>query len=192
MRNYYTCDKSPRLKKLTGILFLACLLVPILSTYGWLHFQKREVRETVKQLLLAGVDQEELVLFKFTQSESELLDWKKDHEFAYQGQMYDVVSSEVIGDSIYYWCWWDEAESKIERQIEELTAMLFHQSPENQQKQARLHDFYKNLFHKLAFTLPIVQTCDGLIRPNTATGTYVSNQLAPPVPPPETLFLKAG
>ncbi len=180
------------LKQLNGILFLLCILVPIMGTYAWLHYQREQIHEEVKQQILSGIDREELVVFKFSLADSKLLDWKEDREFAYQGQMYDVVESRIMADSIQYWCWWDQKESQIEKQIEECTARLFHQNPQQQHQQEKLHDFYKNLYHPVIPEWLLLLDAFQKGIPSNSKHLFTSHQLPPPVPPPETSCSKAG
>ncbi|GJM36310.1 MAG: hypothetical protein DHS20C18_53110 [Saprospiraceae bacterium] len=180
-------DKSPQLRKYTGILFLAFLTAPMLGTYVWLQYQKETIRHEVKKQLLAGMDKEELVLLKFSKKDSRQLEWEHDREFGYQGQMYDIVSQEAIGDTMHYWCWWDEAESKIKREINQLVARALQQNPQNKQQQERLIDFYKNLYHADLASWQISIKMELIARPNTADRYYFTYLSPPLLPPPETL-----
>ena len=82
--------------------------------YAWLQIQKADNRQDVKRLRETGIHADELVLLSFEKGMAEnLLSWEDAHEFEYEGQMYDVVKSEVVGDTIHYWCWHDHRETRI-------------------------------------------------------------------------------
>ncbi len=77
--------------------------MPLAATFAWLHVRKALVRAVVQEEIQAGMDEEALVLLKFTDTEAQLLlHWEHDREFEYLGQMYDIVETEQIGDTVYY------------------------------------------------------------------------------------------
>lgn len=119
----------------------------MLVGYSWLQYEKMLVRKAVKRQLLAGMDRTDLVLLKFSQEGAKtLVRWEHSHEFEYQGQMYDIVHSETIGDSIFYHCYWDRGESKLNQQIKMLVAQGLEKDPANQENQLKLIHFYKSLY----------------------------------------------
>ncbi len=137
--------------------------------------------------MIAGIDKNELVHLKFTRVETEtLLNWHHSKEFEYLGQMYDIVETKELGDSIYYWCWWDKAETALNRQLEQLAEAANGNNPKNTQQQQRLLDFQKTLFHPDAITAYVLVGSLNNIKPTTnflmAYSLFAS---APPSPPPE-------
>jgi len=46
-----------------------------------------------------------------------ILEWEHDREFELSGEMYDVISSQIIGDSIIYQCLHDAKESSINKRM---------------------------------------------------------------------------
>ena len=98
--------------KLTGIFLLLCLVVPIATTFTFLHFHKKQIRREVKRKIIAGIDKNELILLRLSEIESQTkLNWKHSKEFEFNQQMYDIVETEVKGDTIYYWCMRDTKET---------------------------------------------------------------------------------
>src|SRR5690606_39601506 len=92
---------SPLKKRLIAISLLFVLFAPVMTIYLYLQFEKSAVRREIKWKMIAGMDEEELVLLKFTKEETQTkLRWEHSKEFEYDGQMYDIVSKEVKGDSI--------------------------------------------------------------------------------------------
>lgn len=134
-------------KKLIALGLLFALLTPPLLVGGWLRLERYGLRREVRERLLAGVEPGELVLLTFTQEEAlQVLRWERDDEFEYRGQMYDVVRTEKEGDSIRFWCWPDGPETRLNQELEALTARLFHDAPEPGQQTGRLVYFFKSLF----------------------------------------------
>lgn len=171
-------------RKVTGILLIFCLVAPIVATFTFLHYQKRQVKREVKWKMIAGIDKNELVLLKFTDEETQTeLRWEHSKEFEYKGQMYDIVEKSIQGDTIYYWCWWDHEETKLNKQLDGLLAKVLGNNPQRQEKKSQLADFFKKLFHEKQ------ETQTAIITTQTIKHFYYSEDFAslfhaPPVPPP--------
>lgn len=112
-----------------------------------MQYQKKEVKSEVKWKMIAGIDREELILLKFTEKEKDsLLNWKHSKEFEYQDNMFDVVETETVGDTTYYWVWWDHKETELNKQLDELIVQVLGNNPQKQEKQDQLIEFYKKLY----------------------------------------------
>lgn len=135
--------------------------------------------------MMAGVDKEELVLLKFTETEKQTqLKWKHAKEFEYHGQMYDIVEMEIKGDTTFYWCWWDNKETRLNKQVDELLAYALGKDSQHTENQSRLLTFYKSLFCQQLpdwdlFAIQAIQM------PTAFELSYLSVSHPPPVPPPE-------
>lgn len=133
--------------KITGIFLLICLVAPVLTTFSWLHFQKIRVRREVKILLEGYVKKEALTLLTFSKEAAAChLSWKDDKEFEYEGQMYDVEKREIHGDSILYWCWWDQEESSLNKKLKELLHFTASKNSNARESRERLLTFYFSLY----------------------------------------------
>ena len=140
-------DLTQILKKNTAILLFICLIVPFLGTYTWLQYQKHQTKEMVKRHILTQVDKNELVTLTFSTAETATeLRWEHDSEFEYKGQMYDIVETQINGDSISYICWWDHQETALNLQLQQIVEKTFGNDPQNHQKQDDLTNFYKSLY----------------------------------------------
>ena len=173
-------------RKVAGILLFFCLAVPLAATLTFLYYQKKQVRKEVKRQIIAGIDQEDLVLLKFTQAAAHtLLKWEHAEEFEYNDQMYDVVSLDVRGDTIYYWCWWDNAENKLNKQLDELLAYaLGTDTPQQEEQQKRLTNFYTSLFCESLPERDILTACKTARVTIPYTVAYSTVFFPPPFPPP--------
>ncbi|MFN3344621.1 MAG: hypothetical protein ACK412_03120 [Chloroherpetonaceae bacterium] len=135
-----------RVQATVSLLVLLSLFVPFSTTYLWLHIQKRLIKKEVKAKLIRGIDKSELTHFTFskTQVQTELR-WEHHKEFEYKGEMYDVVETEVKGDSIHYVCWHDKAETKLNKRLKTLIAQATSGSPEHQKRESLCYQLLKSL-----------------------------------------------
>ena len=134
-------------RPVAGWLLLFCLLAPVISTFTYLHLQKYRITEKVSRLLVSKLDREDLILFKFEASEIESeINWENETEFAYDGQWYDVMEAALVGDTMYYWCWWDCEETELNKRIRDLVAQVLHQDPQRKQNQEHAFNFFKSLY----------------------------------------------
>lgn len=173
--------------RILSILFFFFLLAPLVSSYTFLRVQRHRIRKEVKHHIIDGIDKSELVLLKFTPNDSiNKLNWKHSKEFEYQKQMYDIVEREYHGDTAYYYCWWDNKETKLNKQLERLLPIAWGHDPIKQKDEANLTVFYKSLYFEnieVYSNTQVPQPEKQLILP------YIFNELdlynSPPVPPPE-------
>ncbi len=161
---------------------------PVATTFVVLHAQKKQIKREVKWRMIAGIDRDELELIKLTREEAaEELEWEHSKEFEYRGEMYDIVETVVKGDSIFYWCWWDHEETRLNKQLGELLTFAYSEDSTNQRNKERLSIFYKSVY--FFDSLPI-ETTVFLNLKQTPPGynrLFQSHSFSPPVPPPEVL-----
>jgi hypothetical protein len=168
---------------------LLALLLPAVSGIAVLKIQKKKIRKEVKQKIIRGICENELVYFVFSKEASQtLLDWKHDKEFSYQDEMYDIVKKEISGDSIRYWCWWDQEESKLERQLEKEVWIALGAHPQKKKHEKKWKDFYKKLFcpyrDVLTYIIPLSES-KSLQKMEYTLVTFVRDI---PSPPPQPVF----
>lgn len=95
--------------KIAFILLTFILFTQLAGAYLWLQQKKLVVKSQVKTRLTKETEGERKVLLKFTLEESRTkLRWEHAGEFEYNTQMYDIVRTKTVGDSVYYWCWRDK------------------------------------------------------------------------------------
>ena len=138
--------------------------------------------------MVAGIDQNELVLLKFSKEEAEKqLRWEHSKEFEYEGQMYDVVSKEIKGDTIYYRCWWDHEETALNKKLQELVAQTFDKDKDKQRTQKQLTNYFQSFFCSTLFewqaTVPedLVEIYQTIVYEDN----FSTIRLSPPTPPPQ-------
>jgi hypothetical protein len=134
-------------KQIISIILLFLLIAPAVVTYTWIQQRKRAVKKEVKWKMIAGIDKKELVLLKFSKTETTTeLKWKHSKEFEFNNQMYDIVDKITTKDSVKYWCWWDFEETKLNQQLSKLLVNVYQNDIPTKEKQSQIIQFYKSLF----------------------------------------------
>ncbi len=172
-------------KLLSAFLFL-CIVAPIGITYSLLQCEKYQVKKTIKWRMIAGMDKSGLVLLKFSKEEAETqLEWEHSREFEYKGRMYDVVEKSVHGDTIWYRCWPDDEETKLNLQLNELVASAMGKNPVSKDSRDRLNNFLKSLYCSDHSDKNLLANNAKEISPFHFSSDYSSFCFSPPTPPPE-------
>ncbi|MBR9919988.1 MAG: hypothetical protein GYB31_04055 [Bacteroidetes bacterium] len=176
------------MRKILGILLLASLLLPLGGTWIWLKHHRSQIRQEVKTMLKGGADKKELVELAFSLEDADAkLHWEHSGEFEFDDQMYDVVESEVKGDSIFYLCWWDHAETRVKKNLERLLAGQWQQDPLKKNGQKRLLDFYKSLYLLETVSADFILPLSGNT-PAFREQYYHSPEQVPLSPPPRFIL----
>lgn len=169
-----------------SILLLLSLLAPIATTFYVLQHQKKQVKREVKRKIIAGIDKKELVLLKFSNAEkSSKLKWKHSKEFKFNNEMYDVVESLQVGDTTYFWCWWDYEETALNKQLIQLVSVAWNNNPKNQENQKRLFQFFKSLYFLQSADRTALESEVSRSMANNFVDLYQSVPNSPPIPPPK-------
>jgi hypothetical protein len=84
-------------------------------------FQQMRIRREIKSQIKTGLSRDQLHELSFSMAENAKLQWtEKNKEFRFNGEMFDVVSSETRGDTIYYYCINDKDEASLFANLGEL------------------------------------------------------------------------
>ena len=170
------------MKRVTFYILLAALLAPVSGGYMWLKLQKVQIREEVeREMDEEELDEDRIKYFAFTSAEAKTeLDWHHSREFEYHGQMYDIIDSEVKGDSVFYTVYWDMEETEINEEI----AALEQYAREHQTK-AINQTFFKSLFYSDNSILLEYPGFNNIPFNLFTPGEYNDLNSSPPVPPPQ-------
>jgi hypothetical protein len=98
------------------VSFILFLLFLFISDGYYLYFRylQHNINTEVQNEIRKGLKEENLSLIIVPlNGRQEILWTKKDKEFRYKGSMYDVVSTEVRGQKIYYYCLDDVREKQL-------------------------------------------------------------------------------
>lgn len=138
------------LKKYAAICLVVCLSAPFIGSFIWLKHQKHQVKKSIKKEIIAGIEDAELETLRFSLEQTKTeLEWEHSKEFEYQGNMYDIVKQEIVGDSIFYLCWLDVEETKLNKKLSALLAIAWGNNQSKDKQQSYLSTFLKSLsFHQ--------------------------------------------
>jgi hypothetical protein len=161
------------------------MVVSLFSVVGLLHLQKRQIRKEIKTKLLAAISSDELVhLFIPKNQIQSVLIWEHDHEFEYQGEMYDIVEAIEHEEAIEYVCWWDHEETAINKKLQTLIALYKGKHPNEKEKEARVLHFFKAFF--IESTISKKESSNSTIaRIHRADEDFLYFLQKPPCAPPE-------
>lgn len=172
-----------------SIALMALLFLPLWGTLGYLTVQKKQVKKSVKRQIMKGVDREELIYMAFSQRDLETkLKWKHSKEFELNGEMYDIVERKETNDSIFYWVWWDNEETELNRQVRRIATVVFGSSPQQHKQNKMVQYFYQSLFF---------ESIDGIEKTHPEPSkkqlfkycfSIKEIDYSKPVPPPKRLF----
>lgn len=158
---------------------------PTAGSLTWLDLERANVKKAVDRHIVAGIEAGDLVLLEFSRAETEtLLRWEHAREFEYDGQMYDVVETWAVGDTVFYRCWWDREETALNNRMRLLALRALGDAPRVGDKGASLGTSSRPSSFVLpgdwAFPTP------GLSDPRTPdlADRYLSVVLPPITPPP--------
>lgn len=139
---------------------------------------------------MVGMNRERLVRLAFTEGQADtLLRWEHAKEFEFQNQMYDVLEQKKQGDSMVYWCWWDQEETLLNRHLDDLAINASTRDPQQQKAQDQLFQFFKSIYCSVPDALKSFK----LIAPGEFSQSLIwgeknehhSWRQRPPSPPPK-------
>lgn len=174
-------------QKFSAWILVMLLVAPLPLMVGYLHLQQRAVKKAVKRSLMTRVADDELVLLRFSRSETETqLRWEHSREFEFDGEMYDIVRTVETADSVAYWCWHDHEETVLNRRVERLAALAWGKHPLRRTHEDRLVQLIRQLDLPSEAPRVLIHSDN---YPVSATGqlnlSYSEPEHAIPVPPPE-------
>jgi hypothetical protein len=121
----------------------------------WLFSVKKNVEHK-----LHSKYEEEIVIIKipkkWEQDPPADFEWHDDREFRYRGQMYDVVRKEVHNDKIWYFSYWDKAETEVLNNLSKYVSNYLQNNPDEQQKNTFLKTYLDHSFLISAMESPAV------------------------------------
>lgn len=98
-------------------------------------------------MMIKGLDEDELITFTFSEEQVENdLEWEHSKEFMYKGNMYDIVTSQVIEGMYVYTCWLDQKETKLNKQLAHLFGQKWNTEKGKYQDKTQLDHFVDSLF----------------------------------------------
>lgn len=134
------------------VLFLILLLMMQSVISLWvLDMQLKKGRKEIKWSYLKSLPKEQLTLVKIaTKLEEEnnpYFQWKHSREFRFLGEWYDVVQSEQMGDTTYYYCFHDKKETVLYQKIQKTADNWLHTKEKSKHsKSLALYELFKQTY----------------------------------------------
>jgi len=100
-------------KKLTSILLLLCLFLVLFGYHLVFYFQVAAAKTEMMAFLKNQEGHKDVVQFCFDNSEAKQLVWEEEHEFRFNGEMYDVVEKEQKDGRLIIRCIADTKETTL-------------------------------------------------------------------------------
>jgi hypothetical protein len=101
-------------KKLTSILLLFCLLFATAGYQVVLRVQVWQAKNQMKrELQNSSSHKDEITEFQFAADKYNQLEWENDHEFLFNGHMYDLISKEWKNGKLLISCISDDRETVL-------------------------------------------------------------------------------
>ncbi len=175
------------LRRLISFVILACIIFdPVVGTHTWLQYKKTKVKHEVWEQIDSGIDQSELVLLKFSKKETQTkLRWEHEREFEYNHRMYDVVRTKTVGETVYYWCWYDHIETMLNRQMEELASQAVGPVSKKKKERAMLASNSRSLYCPFSIYLDLDIRESVQKQSILSLDFYTQILKQPPTPPPQ-------
>ena len=189
IQNYYLYKeyKLKTVKKYISILLIFTTIAPIWLFISLIRYEKYIVRKEIKKAIVAGIDKNELVFLRFSKEEVETeLKWEHSKEFEYLDEMYDVVESQIRGDSIYYWCWWDYKETKLNKQLDQLVKYATSSDRQSKERTEKLQNLVTLFYFDKTFTLYDFNINESKNIFSRYSINYTTRSISPDTPPPRT------
>jgi hypothetical protein len=178
-------DKSGTAKNIVAGLVALFLLDPYAGSFPWLHFKKAMLKKEVKRYIIQGIESDQLVVLRFSKEETEtLLRWEHSTEFEYKGQMYDVVQTWTVGNTVYYRCWRDREETKLNNRLREIAERALEGTLEINQRADPWNWSSIVLFPAIADKEKILTPALSPQSVRAFADSYSSIIIQPPKPPP--------
>lgn len=175
-------------KELVGLIIGVFLFVCV-GLGLFFQFEKWTAQNEAADKLNKGVAAIELIHFTFSHADLETaLDWKHDHEFAYQNNMYDVVEKVEGQDSTTLIVFLDDKETKVMRRMAKLQRYVLGLGHTNDHKDRKPKRQLRNwqLFVDEVSAIKLSGPIDlGKLCYPAKESFYLSHTIVPAIPPPD-------
>jgi hypothetical protein len=127
--------------------------------YAYLSYQKGEIRENIEQKIIKNLKKTDLNIFIANEENLAKIAWEREgKEFKFEGELYDIVFTEIKSGTTYYYCFKDKDETILETKIEQFLKNQAGELPQNQHTKTILqlllepftvqaiHDFHFDYF----------------------------------------------
>lgn len=93
--------------------FTTLMIWQLCGFVGYFELSRWQIKKHIKQTIKKGVPLSDLTVLTFSAKELDKLTWVEDHEFKFNGRMYDVVSRKYDRNNTKLYCIHDKQEEKL-------------------------------------------------------------------------------
>ena len=134
------------MKFIVSITLLSIFLLKIGGYYTYLNFERQEIREEMEQKMLNTIPKSSLTCIVANPENLTKIEWERaDKEFSFEGNLYDIVSIEVVSGVTHYYCLNDQAETQLENKIAQFLDSQNESIPLNGNAKLLLHSLLEPL-----------------------------------------------
>ena len=164
-------------------------MILLLLTHGWgpvLGWQQvlKQHKRTVKWSWLNQLPNDSLVLVKVPLKPTANLHWQHDHEFVLNGEWFDIVRSDTMGDTLHAWCFPDRKETRLAQRLEQLVNRHYSSGHEGQKDTAHCLTLLLEKYLSGNGTL-VIASGMSILDYRPFTFPHTQDNRPPPVPPPD-------
>jgi hypothetical protein len=135
------------MRKILSILMIFIFSYSVIGFYLSFEIEHNQIHKEVQSRIIKSLPESQLAVIKIPFSDKKKIRWKEyGKEFNYEGNMYDVVRSEIRTDTTYYWCFSDEKETKLLVHFDQLIKdQTDHSRSKQIQKKQEVNYFLKEV-----------------------------------------------
>ncbi len=144
--------------RIPAVLLILVLIVPVSATMLWLKAEREEIREKVQEMIGNHLEDEDLTRIQLSLDEAASeLRWNNPKEFVYGSAHYDVVKTLRDSDSITFFCWEDEEETKLDKKLNRLLQKALGSDQPTQQGERQLTRLFEGLGMPESFSYRMIE-----------------------------------
>jgi hypothetical protein len=171
-----------------AVLLLVLMAVQIAGPMFAFSLLQNQIRREVRQRIKAGVSESDLVHLAIPKSlektPNERFQRIHSKEFRFDGRMYDIVRQEARGDTTYYACIYDHAETDLFAGLHRMMRDEMQNNPDRRQQQQDIRRMIDAQY--LNSSGVHVPACPGQSSVEAPPYPHPASHLpTPPKPPPE-------
>ena len=170
--------------KTTSIILLLALSLNASVYYLYLKLRQTKARKEIKMKIKAGVPEDELTLFYYSEANKHEFDWKHSREFNHRGVMYDIVREENPEPGVrLLYCVTDHQETLLFGNLKKLVTQQEQNLPATKKANTLLGMFLSGLFFAEKIHISNILTFNELSWPKKNEG-YIQPPTKILSPPP--------
>jgi hypothetical protein len=162
--------------------------IPFTGTMMYLQHEKGIAKHVMSEYLQAYAKKDVVDIIIHKDQIHTILAWEHEREFEFAGEMYDVISSQIMGDSIIYQCLHDAKETSINKRILSFIKSYLKDESGSDVSLIVYSDIFKVLHHPITSFIGehiLIEMRSVFIGYDLSTKPQYFNQ--PSIPPPRMI-----